>query len=691
MKCHATASVKHTLEPLLPLKKLCPACVLLCVIFLMNLEALAQDAVPGVETGAPAAERPRFELEEVVVTGTRIEDPVRDIARNVTVITAEDIEQAPSDSIVDLLAREAGVNPRSFFGHDKSAGVDIRGMGDTFVSNVLVMVDGYRLNPPDLAGPDFCSIPLDRIERIEILRGAGSVIYGDGAVGGVVNIITKKRQAEPEARISSSYGSHDAFEGRASYSGRVDRLSFGLHTGYASTDGYRDNGSLRKVDAGARLGYDLLDTLVLEADVAYHDDSYGLPGPVAAEDVDEEGRRRTTAYPLDTGETQDRRIRIGLEWDLESWGLLQAHQGFRFRDNRYIMGFNPLLAPGEQRDHIDEDTRLFDLDWVKNLELFDLEHRLQVGLDHFHTDYVRTEQSRHQRENSEVESLGAFAMVRVALAEPFSLNLGARKHRTEGTFRTDQHVNFSGTRWWVNGETFTRDWTETAWDVGLVWDVTPEHTLFASLASTFRTPNVDELALGDDDLHPQKGVHVEIGSRHALGDLAELSVTLFQIEIDDEIYYDAVGFGTNRNYDDTTLRRGVETELKLYIHESFYVWGNWTWMKAEFEERGTRVPLVPETKASVGFEWRALPPIVVAVTGTRVGSRYQGNDLDNLAYPKLESYRMIDGKMTYERSGWKVFGGVNNLTDEAYSAVAYSDTYYPAPARTVYGGLEWTF
>ena len=114
---------------------------------------------------------PHFELEELVVTGTRFGAEVRRLPRHVTVITREDIEQAPGNNLGDLLAREGDVTLRSSFGHDKVSAVDIRGMGEASVSNVLVLVDGVRLNPPDLAGPDLSSIPIDQVERIEILRG----------------------------------------------------------------------------------------------------------------------------------------------------------------------------------------------------------------------------------------------------------------------------------------------------------------------------------------------------------------------------------------------------------------------------------------------------------------------------------------------------------------------------------------
>jgi iron complex outermembrane receptor protein len=180
-------------------KKTCLSTIAMVPFFLLFLMIPAIVGAQDEEmTDEDTKERARFELEEIVVTATREEDEIRKTPKNVTVITSEDIEQASSNNIVDLLARESNVNLRSFFGHDKGAGVDIRGMGDTYVSNVVVVVDGFRLNSPDLSGPDFSSIPLDQIERIEIVRGAGSVLYGDGAVGGVVNIITKKGAQEPE-------------------------------------------------------------------------------------------------------------------------------------------------------------------------------------------------------------------------------------------------------------------------------------------------------------------------------------------------------------------------------------------------------------------------------------------------------------------------------------------------------------
>ena len=155
-------------------------------------------------TDEEAVDPSHFQLDEIVVTAGKVEEPVKKTPRNVTVITAEDIAEAPSNNIIDLMSREVGINVRSLQGSDRQAVIDIRGMGATAASNVVVLVDGVKLNSPDLSGPDLSSISLDQIERIEVVRGSGGVLYGDGAVGGVVNIVTKKGMIGTQVNASAT-------------------------------------------------------------------------------------------------------------------------------------------------------------------------------------------------------------------------------------------------------------------------------------------------------------------------------------------------------------------------------------------------------------------------------------------------------------------------------------------------------
>jgi outer membrane receptor protein involved in Fe transport len=173
-----------------------------------------------------------------------------------------------------------------------------------------------------------------------------------------------------------------------------------------------------------------------------------------------------------------------------------------------------------------------------------------------------------------------------------------------------------------------------------------------------------------------------------------MSVTLFHIKIKDEIYYgeDPVTLTSiNRNYDEKTIRKGVEADVKIYSFDFLYLWGNYSYTDATFEIRETYVPLVPEHKAAVGLELRLMDSFLLTLTGTWVGSRYDGNDANNDLYEKLEAYKVLDVKLSYEYKTLKVFFGTNNIFNELYSTTAYSETYYPMPERNFYGGLEWRF
>src|SRR5262249_41421768 len=146
-----------------------------------------------------------------------------------------------------------GVQVRSLFGGVNGAqtSVDVRGFGATGTSNTLVLVNGRRLNDIDLAGVDFSSIPLNSIERIELTRGnSGAVLYGDGAVGGVINIITKAGVDLPTtARVQGTAGSYNYGEGDVSFSTSSGPYSTSVYGSAISSHGYRDNNELHQGNA----------------------------------------------------------------------------------------------------------------------------------------------------------------------------------------------------------------------------------------------------------------------------------------------------------------------------------------------------------------------------------------------------------------------------------------------------------
>jgi outer membrane cobalamin receptor len=672
-----------------------------CFIFAVLLFLIGSNLLCAQEEAQDEEEKKtksRFEMEEVVVTATRQEDEIRTIARNVTVITAEDIAQAPSNYVPDLLSRETGLNLHSLSGTDKQTVVDIRGMGETASSNVLVMVDGFRLNSSDLAGPDYSTIAIDEIERIEIVRGASSVVYGSGAVGGVINIITKKGRKKPAARLYTSYGSYDTFDGRASGGGQVQNLNFSLNADYYDSDGYRDNSFLRKKDAGIRLGYDaseyfreeIFDAVIFSFAGNYHKDKQGFPGGISIDDINSRRRRRKTDSPDDDGDTTDWRLRGGVESDFGGWGLFKINGGLRRRDNDFILGHTPLKSRKDQTSHIDEDTYLTDLNYAKEYFLWRTENTFQFGTDYYYTDYVSKRMDQKERKNSKVENLGFFFTNRTAIKDNLFLNLGYRYNIYKGRFRNDELKTINGRTYWDNGDNFDRNYYKNAFEGGVVYDIRDDTSLFASFATSFRIPNVDEFALAADDLKPQEGKHIDLGLRYRFRRLAEINLTFFQIEIDNEIRFDP-NLRVNRNFKDTTRRRGLETGLKLYPANNLYIWGNFTYLDAEFKNQNTTIPLVPRYSGAFGLEWRIIPPLLLGLSGKLVSKQYDGNDVDNDSFATLDPYQVYDVKLAYTYKKFNIFGGINNISDELYSTLAFSETYFPMPTRNYYGGIQWSF
>jgi len=193
--------------------------------------------------------------DEVVVTATRFAD--RDAGRpvNVTVITAEDIRNSAAKTLPDLLSEQAGIAIHDLFGNNAATTtVDLRGFGVTGGQNTLILLDGRRIVDVDLSGVQWSAIPFAAIERIEIVRGSGAVLYGDGASAGVINIITRSpMDSAKSATASVRAGSYGTRDGQFNANLRGDRAGINFTGSNFESDGYRANNRNRQSNAMADL------------------------------------------------------------------------------------------------------------------------------------------------------------------------------------------------------------------------------------------------------------------------------------------------------------------------------------------------------------------------------------------------------------------------------------------------------
>ena len=175
-------------------------------------------------------------------------------------------------------ATQQGVHVTDIGGNQRTYWVDLRGFGDTAPQNTLVLIDGRRVTQADLSGTDWTQLPLDRIQKIEIVRGGySSIFYGDNASGGVINILTKEG-GKKRLGTDLSGGSYGTFRANAYAEGNEKKLSYAFTGGYLTSNGYRLNSDTTARDAGANLTYNLTDTSFLRVNGGFHKDDSGVAG-----------------------------------------------------------------------------------------------------------------------------------------------------------------------------------------------------------------------------------------------------------------------------------------------------------------------------------------------------------------------------------------------------------------------------
>lgn len=661
--------------------------------------SLLPDAAVLAETIRDQAQ----ELSEVTVYGTV--GNVLEQSKNITVIDRQAILNAPGNSLIDLLSREANISLRSQTGHDKYGGVDIRGMGDSYSSNVLVMVNGVRLNAPDLSGADFSTLSLGQIERIEIIRGGGGVLYGDGAVGGVVNIVTRDTN-RAHAEIYNSYGSFDSFDSRLNASLHSGDLGASLTAAHYQTDGYRDNAFLDKNQLSSQLAYQINQSIDLQLNFRIHDDEYGLAGPVDYSEINNATLRRQASTPYGGGETHDYAGDIGGSLDWGIWGKTKIKLAYRYRDN-----------PNQTANYWSSGQMIQPWKNTFNQRELDVRHQLNVTTGPVSQDWSvgyyqrlgsvsrrengRNDPGQSQLKQADFDNQSGFVNTHWYLPLPIILNAGYRHDNftlERDSKQYDQVCSYAPVfpfeplgceNHWLSMNPDNQHWRSFAVDTGLTWNINDQLSWYGSYNRSYRNPNPEELVLSADDIQPQHGQNWETGWRVNTESGYEWSLALFRMRNQQEIYFDN---SLNRNYEDATLRRGLELSGHFNPIDSLRLSGSFGYIDARFENTGLKVPLVPELKGQIGLLWHATPQFSISASAEYIGARSNGADIVATVHaPKLSAYQKVDLKAFYQWGGAEIFAGINNLFNDFYSTSAYGDAFYPMPGRHAYAGLTYTF
>ncbi len=641
--------------------------------------ALASFATQAQES----AKTPETELDSLpatVVTAGRFQESAASQTQGVSVITAQDIAQSGARSVAEALQRVLGILPmKQDLAGSGSAGIDLRGWGGAAWSNQVVMVDGLRMNEGDLSAPQLANLPIDSIERIEVVRGAASVLYGEGASAGAIIVTTKAGLGvarKTGAAVQAGVGSNHLRE-------------LAANATFAAANGFSLDASVQKRQGDQhRQNFDFdsqvtrlsaqwsNDWLRLGANIGQDKKKNGLPGSLSATQY--AANPWQSLSPNDRVHQDSNQHGIFAQAQLGDWELAMD-SSWRDKASRSVSAWGSY--------DFDLDARNTSLRARHQVKTADFGNAFIIGFDqsHWQRDVLGAFGSKARAKNS-----GWYIKDELSLpASGTQLSAGLRSEKAEKT---------------ESGSASDLNKRVNAWELGIAQNLTSEWTAFARAAQALRLANVDEFSFVPPGytLQPQTSKDLEAGLRWNTTS-QKLELRAYRSRVKNEIGYDPLfpnpgswsGLGANVNFDPTT-RSGLELDSRSQLSSSLALAVNAALRKAKFSSgtyAGKTVPLVAKQTFSLGLDWQPLAQHSFNARANWVGS--QQVDFNNTC--RVPAYNTVDVGYRYQRGAWQLHTQLQNLADKNYYSTAFSciggqtNGIYPEAGRQLNLNLRYQF
>ncbi len=621
----------------------------------------------------------QFAPEDRIVVIGRSDAQLLDVAANVQVIDASDIQASGATQITEVLRSQAGIQVS-----DSNSGAVFSMRGFTAgqaANNTLILIDGRRINNIDIAAPKINALALSQVERIEILSGSAGVLYGDQAVGGVINIITKAPVSN-EGGIGVSFGSFDTKEVQADIAGSLNSdWRYYLAASYNKGDHYRDHNGNETGSIIGRIQYQTAKNNFF-IETSYFDDDRLLAGALSATQF-EENPKQAAQSSIDNN--------------------TYSHDITQVVRSAYYTQVAEAVNLGADVSYT--DTRVNGYVWgpSKNeRSLLVLSPKLTAKIDNADlitgVDYKRGKSDFHNGRSNTQDSYSIYAQFNTPISAQVDLVLGGRYAEVEDDI-LDKNT-------FAQGEKLEQD--ATAFELGVNYRPTSAHRFYTRIDTNFRFAKVDEQAYsytpGDEKgLKPQTGQSFEAGWDYIKTDTS-LRVSLYRLDLEDEIVFDPTaptppgGFFAGANVNAAKSRRyGVNLDWDWQLNELVSLGADYNFIDAEFTNgvnQGKSLSWVAEHSGRVygsldlSDQWQLFSEL------NYTGERYHEGDNANLA-PELDDYLLANIAINYRLDAWSASLRVDNLFDKEYVSGGYYagdfSGYYSGTGRDVRLTLNYRF
>ena len=659
--------------------------------------ALTLPGLAQVEAENTTAE-PSAQLPPIIVEASRTGQGAEDLPTGVTVITAEQIRNSGASDTVQAIEKLGGLHVRRINGNPMQAEVVMRGFSQNAHGRVLVLVDGQRLNMPDMQAPNWSRIPVQSIERIEILHGGQTALYGDYAVAGVINVITKKG-GDPVTEVTITGGSDETFGAHLRKSGNIgEDTRYSADADWQRSRGWRDNSRYEVFDVRADVWHDWTERFMSSVGGFYNWGEYGMPGPLSKQQMRDNPRLSLT--PDDRAKTDSWGFRLGSKGETLDWGTFSIDTLWQrtTRDAKFWSNWDPSLNEYAISSLMLTPKYLLDSEcWGhRNIFVFGAD----ITFDWLDYDRSYLSNGKMMSDATLDRTSGAlYAHDTFFILESLALATGARgevmRTSAKGRGRWDDYSTWPATSRISPLNGGKTDWQQ-AYDLALLFRPADGQKYYARGSTLFRYPFVDEIAsyqgFGapsmNTDLKPEYGWQFEAGLSLEFFDTLTYDLRGYYLQMHDEI---AWGNGRNENLD-KTRRWGLETGLRWSPEEWGTVGLMYQLVDAEFAagaNKGKTVPLVPMQVITLDGVVKVAYGVSIFGAARVCDNQYLGDDNANVA-DKIPGYATFDVGVRYAPTfldGLSVTASCDNIFNKTYATTGfwgwgYGDSYYPANGRT---------
>jgi iron complex outermembrane recepter protein len=618
----------------------------------------------------------------VIVTASRFASDPSLFPIGATVITSADIRNAGIDSVNEAIRKIGGVYGRTSFYGTQDFDLDLRGFGTNSSQNLVVMVDGVRMSENELSPALLSSIPIDTVDHIEIMRGGSSVLYGEGATGGVIQIITKRAmQAGTHGSVFGDIGQYGQRQLRASVVHGWDNVSIDATASTQRADNYRANNADTQKNFSTGVQVAIPDGRVgARVEISRLDS--GLAGSLTLAQFEADPRQTMT--PNDHGSIDSNRYSAFAERRFGTWEAA-AELSRREKTIKTTFDFGSF---GISNSRFESHQTQFSPRLRNLLNADGMTNELVVGIDLGRWDR-KTDASYSQADASQTSKAAyvrdelKWGQVRVAA--------GVR------------HENFDKDS--VDAapfavDNYSKSQSLNAWELQGSYALSPQLLAFANAGQSYRVANVDEngyTMIANLPLDAQRSHDLELGATLGNND-GKVTVRVFRSQLHNEIFYDPTangGYGANVNLD-PTKRQGVEIEGNIRVARDFKLTGQWQHVSAQFTDgpnAGKEMVMVPENIVTARLNWLPADGQTANLGVQWASSQRYGADFDNTCSGRIPSYVTVDGRYAKRIGAWELAVTGSNLADRHYFTNAYGCNYgiYPDSGRQLKLSARYDF